>query len=223
MPKPPPHSPDAFIESLVADLAPVAPLARGSGLTGVFIATLAAVCFAAFTFGLRPDIIAGKPGPVFLRSSGLFLLLACAASFAVVQISRPQVGNHQTGWIWALAMAALLPASGLLTWLAALLGGGQAGREQAAVDPAGWTCLAIAVVLGLGVAVILTRQLRRGAPTSPGRAGLLCGIAAGAAGVFALSMHCPNDGIVHIGLWHASAVALSAVAGRWIIPALVRW
>ena len=76
---------------------------------------------------------------------------------------------------------------------------------------------------GIGVAVILIVRLRRGAPTSPERAGLLGGIAAGAAGIFALSMHCPNDDIVHIGLWHASAVAVSAVAGRWIIPALIRW
>lgn len=214
MPKPT----DAFIESLVADLEPVAPLTRSGGLTGAFVAALAAVCLAGFAFGLRPDIIAGELDPVFLLSSGLFLLLACAATFAVVQLSRPRVGNHQTGWIWAVAMAALLPASGLLTWVTTLPGGG-----QVVVDPAGWKCLFIGVVLGLGVAVILTLQLRRGAPTSPMRAGWLSGIAAGAAGIFALSMHCPNDDIVHIGLWHASAVAVSAVAGRWIIPALVRW
>ena len=182
------------------------------------VATLAAVCLTAFAFGLRPDITSGEPDPVFLLSSGLLLLLACAATFAVVQMSRPRVGNHQTGWIWALAMAALLPASGLLTWLAAMLGGG-----HAVVDAAGWECLAVGVVLGLGVAVILTLQLRRGAPTSPERAGLLSGIAAGAAGAFALSMHCPNDAIVHIGLWHASAVAVSALAGRWLVPALIRW
>jgi hypothetical protein len=204
---------NTFIESLVADLEPVAPLTRSGGLTGALVATLAAVCLAILAFGLRPGLFAGELDPVFLLSSGLFLLLACAATFAVVQLSRPQVGNHQTGWIWALAMAALLPASGLLTWLAG----------TAAVDPGGWKCLGLGVVLGLGVAAILTLQLRRGAPTSPERAGWLSGIAAGAAGIFALSMHCPNDDIVHIGLWHASAVAASAVAGRWIIPALIRW
>lgn len=208
---------DTFIDSLVADLEPVAPLTHSGGLTGAFVATLAAVCLAAFAFGLRGDIIAGELDPVFLLSSGLFLLLACAATFAVVQQSRPRVGNHQTGWVWAMAMAALLPASGLLTWLA-----GNTAVDQA-VDQAGWKCLVGGVVLGLGVAVILTLQLRRGAPTSPERAGWLSGIAAGAAGSFALSMHCPNDSIVHIGLWHASAVAVSAVAGRWIIPALIRW
>jgi hypothetical protein len=204
---------DAFIDSLVADLEPVAPLTRSGGLTGAFVATLAAVCLAALAFGLRGDILAGVLDPVFLLSSGLFLLLACAATFAVVQLSQPRVGNHQVGWIWALAMAGLLPASGLLTWLVG----------NAWVDQAGWKCLVIGVLLGLGVAVILTLQLRRGAPTSPERAGWLSGIAAGAAGTFALSMHCPNDDIVHIGLWHASAVAVSALAGRWLIPALIRW
>ena len=208
----------AFIDSLVADLEPVAPLTRSGGLTGAFVAALAAVGVAAFGIGLRPDILAGKLDPVFLLSSGLFLLLACAATFAVVQMSRPRVGNHQTGWLWAAAMAALLPAAGLLTWLAARLGGG-----HAAVDLAGWKCLVMGITLGLGVAAILSVLLRRGAPTSPERAGLLTGIAAGSAGIFAFSLHCPHNDIVHIGLWHASAVVVSAVAGRWIIPALVRW
>jgi hypothetical protein len=207
-----------LIESLVADLEPVAPLTRSRGLAAALVAALAAIGVAAATLGLRSDIFTGVPDPVFLLSSGLFLLLACAATFAVVQMSQPRVGNHQSGWLWAAAMAALLPASALLTWLAALFGEG-----RAPVDLAGWKCLAAGLVFGLGVAVVLTMQLRRGAPTSPERSGLLCGIAAGAAGIFAVSLHCPHSEIMHIGLWHASAVAVSAMAGRWIIPALVRW
>ena len=213
-----PNPSDPFIDSLVADLEPVAPLSRSGGLTGAFVATLAAVCFAALAFGLRPDIVAGELDPVFLLSSGLFLLLACAATFGAVQMSRPRVGNHQTGWIWALAMAALLPASAMLTWLASLLGGG-----NAVVDPGGWKCAGLGVALGLGVAVMLTMRLRVGAPTSPERAGLLSGIAAGSAGAFAVSLHCVHNDIVHIGLWHATAVIAGALAGRWIVPALVRW
>lgn len=218
MPNPSSSPSNAFIDSLVADLEPVTPLTRAGGLTGALVAGLAAIGVAAATLGLRSDIFTGVPDPVFLLSSGLFLLLGCAATFAVVQMSRPRVGNQQTGWIWAAAMTALLPASALLTWLAAL-----AGEGQAAVDAAGWKCLVVGVVLGLGVAAVLVLHLRRGAPTSPERAGLLSGIAAGAAGIFAITLHCPHNEIMHIGLWHASAVVVSAVAGRWTIPALVRW
>ena len=213
-----PSPTDTFIASLVADLEPIAPLTQRGGLAGALVAALAAIAITAFTLGLRVDIFTGELDPVFLLSSGLFLLLACAATYGTAQMSRPRVGNHQTGWLWASAMAALLPISALLTWLASLLGGG-----HAAVDLAGWKCLGLGVVLGLSVAAILTMRLRRGAPTSPERAGLLSGIAAGSAGTFAVSLHCPHNDIVHIGLWHAAAVFVSAVAGRWIIPALIRW
>ena len=213
-----PDPSQTLIDSLVADLEPVAPLTRDSALTGAAAAMLAACAIAAFGIGLRPDILTGKLDPVFLLTSGLFLLLACAATFSVVQMSRPQVGNHQSGWLWAVAMAALLPASALLTWLVSL-----PGRSHAVVDPEGWICLVMGGTLGLGLAIILAVRLRRGAPTSPERAGLLSGIAAGSAGIFAFSLHCPHNDIMHIGLWHTSAVLVSALAGRWIVPAFVRW
>lgn len=215
---PMPNPPDNFIDRLVAELEPVRPLSQAGGLSRAAFAALAAVGIAAFGMGLRPDLIAGQLDPVFLLSSGLFLLLACAASFSVIQMSRPAVGNHQTGWLWAAAMAALLPASAVLTWLVTRAGGG-----HLAVDPDGWKCTVIGIVLGLIMASLLTLWLRRGAPTSPGRAGLLVGIASGSTGIFAVAMHCPHNDIAHIGLWHALAVVVSAMAGRWIIPLAVRW
>lgn len=209
---------DPFIASLVADLDPVAPLTRRGGVTGALVAALAAITITAVTLGLRADISTGELNPVFLLSSGLFLLLACAATYGAAQMSRPRVGNHQTGWLWASAMAAILPVSAVITWSASLLGGG-----HAAPDLVGWKCVGLGFALGLGVAAVLTVRLRRGAPTSPERAGLLSGIAAGSAGIFAVSLHCPYNDIVHIGLWHGLAVALSALAGRAIIPPLIRW
>ena len=155
---------------------------------------------------------------LFLLSAGLFLLLACAASFSVIQMSRPQVGNHQTGWIWASAMAALLPAIALLTALVSLAKG-----ENPHLELSGWNCMAMGTALGLIVAAVLTAWLRRGAPTSPAKAGLLIGIASGSAGIFAFSLHCPHNDIAHIGVWHGLAVVVSAVLGRLAIPAAIRW
>ena len=210
--------PETFIDTLVAQLEPVSPLTQAAGLSRAALAVLTAAGIAAFGIGLRADLLAGKLDPVFLLSTGLFLLLACAASFSVIQLSRPRVGNHQTGWLWASAMAAVLPASALLTWLVALAGG-----ERPAIDAAGWNCLAMGAALGLILAATLTAWLRRGAPTSPERAGLLTGIASGSAGIFAFSLHCPHSDIGHIGLWHGLAVVVSAVLGRLLIPSAIRW
>ncbi len=215
---PMPTSTDTFIDNLVSELEPVRPLSQAGGLSRAAMAILAATVIAAFGIGLRPDLLAGKLDPVFLLSSGLFLLLTCAASFSVIQMSRPQVGNHQTGWLWATAMAALLPASALLTALVSLAKG-----NTMVVGLSGWNCMAMGAALGLILAVMLTAWLRRGAPTSPQRAGLLIGIASGSAGIFAFSLHCTHNDIGHIGLWHGLAVAVNAGLGRLVIPSAIKW
>jgi hypothetical protein len=87
----------------------------------------------------------------------------------------------------------------------------------------GAECLALGVAASLLVAAMLTGWLRRGAPTAPARAGLVAGVAAGAFGSFAVSLHCPVDDIVDIGLWHGAAVLAMAGLGRLVIPRLVRW
>jgi hypothetical protein len=209
---------DGLISALVDELQPVRPLRfrRGLGLA------LAAMALAAILVigmgGIRPDLAAGKPDAMFLVASGLFLLLGLAAAVTVVAMGSPRVGNAHDGWRWAAAMAGLLPLAALLLAL------GDFHSAWLASEPAhGLLCAACSLGLGLLTGAVLVFWLRRGAPTSPGRAGLLTGIAAGCAGVFAFSIACPFDSIMHIGLWHGLAVGVSAFAGWLIVPRLVRW
>ena len=210
--------PDDFINSLVADLRPVRALTRRGGLGLALAAAIAALLFAAFTVGLRDEILSGQLNPMFLLSSGLFLLLGIASTFTVVEMSRPSVGSLRDGWKWAAAMAALLPATALLLAAVDVFNG-----KGVIVDPEDRICLFYGVGLGLGVAAALTFWLRRGAPTSPARAGLLTGIAAGSVGIFTFSLCCPHNDIMHIGLWHTLAVVVSAGLGRAIVPWAIRW
>jgi hypothetical protein len=153
-----------------------------------------------------------------LGATGLFGGLGLAASVTVIVMGRPQVGNDHSGWRWAAGMAALLP-------LAALIVAVERGRDAITHEATGGgaECLAIGAVASLLVFAVLTAWLRRGAPTAPGRAGLVAGVAAGAFGSFAVSLHCPDNDIVHIGLWHAASVVVVAAVGRAVIPRLVRW
>ena len=105
-------SSDDLIKDLVEDLQPVRSLKPrlGMGLaTGMIIAGLAT---AGLTFGLRDDIVAGHPDPMFLLSAGIFLVLAFASAWRVVDIARPQVGNSRDGWGWTALMASVLPLYG---------------------------------------------------------------------------------------------------------------
>lgn len=204
---------DPLIDKLVAGLAPVRPMKLSTGLTRTGLSLILAVAAVIATMGLRADA-----SPLVLLSSGLFLVLGLAASVTVIAIARPRVGSEHGGWVWAAAMAALLPLTTLVLGL--IRGPGMLAES----DPAtGVICLAMGLLFGLATGGVLVAWLRRGAPTSPERAGLLTGIAAGSFGIFAFSFHCPSDDIYHIGLWHSLPVIVAAVIGRYAVPQLIRW
>ncbi len=182
------------------------------------LAMLATAAAAILSYGLRTDLAAGRFEPMFLIANGLFLLLGLAAASSVVAMASPQVGNQHGGWKWAAAMAGLLPASAIVILLSRPIGLG-----TAIFHPSDLVCIANGIALGLLTAVPLTWWLRRGAPTSPERAGLLVGLASGSIGIFAFGFHCPIDALTHAGLAHAVPVVGSALLGRLIIPPLVRW
>lgn len=209
---------DALIAELVGDLEPVKPLRFGTGLAATLAAAGISAAAVVTVLGARPDWVFGSADPMHLVATGLFAGLGLAASATVIVMSRPQVGSDHSGWRWAAGMAALLPLAALIVEFER---GGPVVTHQ--VMERGGLCAAIGIGAALLVFALLTLWLRRGAPTAPARAGLVAGVAAGAFGSFAVSLHCPNNDIVHIGLWHSAAVVAMAGLGRALIPRLVRW
>lgn len=213
-----PQTTEHLIAGLVEDLRPVLPLRQRRGM-GLALGGMVAACAAVLlVFGMRADFVAGHPDPLALTGAGLFLVLALASAWAVVDLARPYVGLRREGWGWTALMAAVLPlgAAGVLAgeWL-----GG--GANTLAMN--GGECMGCGLLLGLIVAAVLVGWLRRGAPPAPARAGLLVGVAAGASGIFAVSLGCPHNDLVHIGIWHGLTVVLAGVAGRIIVPRLIAW
>lgn len=209
---------DALIAELVGSLEPVRPLrfAHGFGLTLAAAAVSAALVVG--WLGMRADLVVGQVNPVHLISAGLSLGLAIAASVTVIVMSRPCVGTAHDSWTWAAAMAALLPAAGVIVGVAG-------GHDLFSTDSLahGLSCFTKGGSASLVVFAMLVWWLRKGAPTAPDRAGLLAGIAAGSFGIFAFSMHCPYNDIVHIGVWHSAVVLAAGGVGRMVVPSLVRW
>lgn len=209
---------DALIAELVGELAPVMPLRFQAGLTVALVAAALSSGAVIGFLGLRPDLVTGNINPMLLVASGLHLGLALAATVTVVVMSRPHIGSDHSGWRWAAAMAALLP-------IAAMVVAMSRGRQMfdAAAMRHGLECFAIGCGASLLVFAMLVMWLRRGAPTSPERAGLVAGVAAGAFGTFAFSLHCPINDIVHIGVWHSIVVVATAAIGRALVPRVIRW
>ncbi len=213
-----PRTSDALIAELVGDLEPVRPLRFGEGIAATLAAAALSAGVVLALLGMRPDWLAGRLDPMELVASGLYGGLGLAASVTVVLMGRPQVGSDHGGWRWAAAMAGLLPLAGLG---AALARGGEGMSGE--VMRHGAECFAVGAAASLLVFAALTLWLRRGAPTAPARAGLVTGVAAGAFGSFAVSLHCPDGDIVHVGLWHGATVLAMAALGRALVPRLVRW
>lgn len=212
------RSADDLITQLVDGLEPVRPLRMSNGLAFALAGVGVTLATVALLFGVRPDVVSGRFDPVFILATGLFLLLGLASAVTVIMMSRPRVGSDHGGWIWALAMTALLPLAAAIIGI----GRGPASLSTSAVQH-GLDCLMIGSGLSVATFGSLILWLRRGAPTSPERAGLLTGIAAGSFGIFAFSFHCAYNDIVHIGLWHSAVVVVGAVVGRFAVPPLIRW
>lgn len=212
------QSSEDLIARLAADLRPVKSLRQAWGMLGVIGALLAGVVGMIASFGLRADIAAGRPDGLMLTGLGLFLVLALASAWAVVDMARPFVGIRREGWGWTALMAGVLPASALVLIAVDWLRG--APSDMVINDR---NCMVYGLLWGLLTATVLVFWLRRGAPTFPARAGLLTGVAAGSAGICAVSVYCAHSDLIHIGFWHGLSVVIAGLIGRLIVPRLIAW
>lgn len=209
---------DDFIDALVGDLRPVRAMRARDGLALAALAGAATVGLTIALLGLRPDVAAGNFQPLFLFANGLLLAVGLGSAFAAVRMGMPRVGQSSHGWKWVVAMAGLLPVAALI-----MLASRTEAMPAALVTSHEIKCVVMGLLLGLLTATVLVMWLRRGAPTSAGRAGLLVGLASGSVGMLAFAFHCPVDSFYHVGLWHALPVVLGGVIGRLVVPGLIRW
>ena len=211
-----------FLDALSAELTPVQPLR--SVRAALLLALCAGLCLAAVAagLGLRADLLAGQPSQMFLVRTGLLLPLALICTATALGFARPGIGVHDgfTGraWAGALAVAAMLPATALVTGTLA-----PQAAANAIWQPSGAQCLSVSLTAALLFGAIMVRHLRRGAPVSLERAGLLVGLAAGSLGVLVYSMHCPANSLHYIATWYGLAIALATLTGRLLVPRLIRW
>lgn len=208
---------DKLIAALAADLKPVRPMRQTTGLGWLAAAVLATLGMTAALFGFRADLAAGTAPPLVPLASGVWLLLGLATASSAIALGSPEVGRRSSGWRWALAMAALLPAGALVLIVR------DAPDIVVPAETLDWTCIGDALLLGLITAAPLVLWLRRAAPVSPERAGVLVGLASGSIGIFAFSLHCPIDGHAHVALGHAVPILIAALAGRLLVPRFLRW
>lgn len=209
---------DDLIDGLASDLKPVHPRRVVRGSLWVAAGWLGVGALLVGLFGARHDLAAGAMPPLSMLAFWLTAAAGIAATWSALRMGLPGVGRDYGGWRWAVGALLALPLAALFVSFGD--GHGHAETVQRGFDV---HCLLHGVLSGLGVGAALFLWLRASAPTSPTRAGWVIGIAAGAAGATIIALMCASDDLVHITLWHVSAVPFSAIAGRLILPRFLRW
>jgi hypothetical protein len=222
-----PHTPmqsSSLADRLAADLVPVRRLSPRQGMALVALASALLVTAVAAIFGLRADMMNAQPAGIVLLRAGVLLILGSAAVLGAIDLARPMVGRSgsrgalASGWMGPLAVAMLFP---VLAIVASVDQGGYPMADLMAVT-APW-CLGISSTCALIIGSALTWWMRQGAVVRLDHAGWMVGLGSGALGTMIYSLHCPSTSITYIGLWYSLAVLLCTLAGRLVVPRLLRW
>lgn len=209
---------ERLIAALAQDLKPVRAFRRRDGLMLVALALIATIGAVLMIKGARSGLDDGGISVFFLLANGILLMLGLASATAVVTMASPRVSNRYDGPRWALATAAVLPLAAVV-----LLFVHRAAWQPLLGPTDGMHCFLDASLSSLAIAAALLAWLKRGAPVAPERSGLLLGVAAGALGSFAYGLSCPVDTLFHLAIWHFLPVLVVGLAGRAVVPAIIRW
>jgi hypothetical protein len=209
---------DDLIKALAADARTTAPpLERTLGLALLAGAGVSLLAFALL-IGLRSDIAQALGTVRFVFKFVVILAVAMPAIAAVLRIGRP--GARLGGWgpaiavgpgLLALALAAELMTVPSEAWAARLVGSN-------AIH-----CLIVIPLLALAPLVALLAALRHGAPSRPGQAGALAGLAAASIAAAYYASNCTDDSPLFVATWYPLAFTIPIVAGSLLGPRLLRW
>lgn len=206
---------------LIDALASDAPL-RGGLVRALKIALIAGNVTSGLIFfiwiGFRPDIMAAAETTRFLLKFAITIPIATAATAALLRISRP--GSDFGPWGWALAISPLILIVAVIIelivvperlWVMTLIGNN--ARH----------CMTMIPLLALGPLACLLVALREGAPTRPGVAGAIAGLAASGMAATFYATNCTDDSALYVATWYPLASGIVVLAGYFAGRSFLRW
>jgi len=206
-----------LVEVLSRDFQKTRPL--GSTLkTAAMVAIVIAAGLFFAAIGFRPDITEALGSIRFLFKFTITLSLAITASIVAVRVGRPD-GQIARKTSPLLIAPALLICSALV--------------ELLALPNNQWTphlvghnarfCLTLIPLLAIGPLGCFLAALRNGAPSNPGFAGAVAGLAASGIAATFYAANCNDDSPLFVVAWYPMAIALVSFAGYLIGRRVLRW
>jgi hypothetical protein len=207
---------DDLIELLVRDLPPwrFRSVLAGAVAGGIIIAAL--VFFVGI--GVRPDISEAVKSNRFLFKFIVTVSLAVAAIWVTLSVARPDSSLAHRGL--ALSIAPALLACAVVIELLVLP---QSQWMPQLVGRNARLCLTLIPLISIGPLACLLAALRAGAPSSPGLAGAVAGLAASGIAATFYAANCTDDSALFVMTWYPIATLIVTTAGYLAGRKLLRW
>ena len=208
---------DDFISALTQDSKVRWPFGRTLAVATASGVALAGIAFF-LSIGFRPDIAQALDTGRFLLKFLVTLTLATMATGLISRIARPGVPAGR--WSWALLAAPILLGGAVVaellvmpesTWMTRLVGSN--ARH----------CLTLIPFLAAAPLACLLIALRQGAPTRPGVAGAIAGLAASGVAATFYAANCPDDSPLFVATWYPIAMAIVVLVGYLAGSRFLKW
>jgi hypothetical protein len=210
---------EALVERLAADCAPVRRRAAGRDALWLAIVGIGELLLFLLGGAMRPDIAHAMTLPVFWWRLASFGALGLVGSFAAIRALRPGASSRVgLGGVAGTAAAALLAG-----WAIDGLHVQAQPIAERLLWQQGLLCLAMQLLLAVPPFAALALLMRRGAATDVRAASLVAGGTAAAWGAVVFLLHCPHDDPLYVVVWYGAGCLVAALAGRWLLPAIIRW
>jgi hypothetical protein len=207
---------DDLIQLLVKDSAPwrFRSVLAAAVVGGIIIA---AILFFA-EIGFRPDISEAVKSNRFLFKFVVTVSLTVTAIWVTLSVGRPGGSLAHRGL--ALSIAPALLACALVVELVVLP---ESQWMPHLVGHNARLCLTLIPLLSVGPLACLLAALREGAPSSPGLAGAVAGLAASGIAATFYAANCTDDSALFVMTWYPMATLIVTTAGYLVGRKLLRW
>ena len=211
-------SSEELITKLVAELPASQKQWPVSRLLGAAIALGSGVTFSViwFMFTRSPHLAHGVSTTIAFTVVAA-LTLAIGTYRASLTLSRPEA---EANIAWPVLLAALILITGVALelgstpphlWVERLIGRHALG------------CFVSVTLLALPILFAALFAVRHGAPARPAQAGAAAGLLAGSITGALYEIHCPENSLLFVAVWHVAAIMALAGLGAYLGRRLLYW
>ncbi len=168
--------------------------------------------------GIRSDLMTARAFAFLLLKLAFTVGIVSLALVYLTRLARPG-GERKTS-----AVLVAIPFGAIAVLSLISLGFAPSSHWDKMIVGDQWLeCLLSIPIIAIVPFAAAIWAVRRGAPTNLARAGAFAGLIAGGVSAMAYALHCTDDSLPFVAVWHGGTIVLCTLAGAALGPRLLRW